>query len=58
MTFNQRAQKFRPRTGQWVMAAGASTPRRGGPRRVQGRRRNALVYFVFFFDIFVFFTGV
>jgi hypothetical protein len=41
-----------------VMAAGASTPRRGGPRRVQGRRRNALVYFVFFFDIFVFFTGV
>jgi hypothetical protein len=27
-------RKNRPQAGQWVMAAGASTPRRGGPRRV------------------------
>jgi hypothetical protein len=58
MTSKPAGGTVRPQTGQWVMAAGTSTPRRGKPRRAQVRRRNGSCYFVFFFDIFIFFTGV
>lgn len=40
------------------MAAGASTPRRGEPRRVQVRKPSDQLAFIFRFDIFTFFAGV
>jgi hypothetical protein len=40
------------------MAAGASTPRRGEPRRVQVKRQGDQFAFAFRLDIFTFFAGV
>jgi hypothetical protein len=55
MTFNRRGVKTARGTGQWVMAAGASTPRRGEPRRVlvQDADSNYIFFLDILFDIFL-----